>query len=133
MIVLDASALVDVVLGQATRDWVLEQLAGQRLAAPSHQPAEVVSALARLVRAQQLDPPAAHQALRDAAGLTQQLVSPTVSQQVRALQMQERVRVLDALYVVVAEDLEATLLTTDRRLARTSLPVPALAPPTDLR
>lgn len=128
MIVLDASALVDVVIGQPTRSWVLDHLRGRRVVAPSHQPAEVLSAVARLVRAGALTPDGAVGALRDAAGLHQDLVAPTAEHLTRAVQMQERVRVLDALYVVVAQDRDADLVTTDRRLARSDLPVTVLAP-----
>jgi len=36
VIVLDASALVDVVLDQAASSWVLDQLAGEEVCAPAH-------------------------------------------------------------------------------------------------
>ena len=39
MIVLDASALVDVLVDQPAASWILEQVSGQRVSAPSHQPA----------------------------------------------------------------------------------------------
>jgi len=42
VIVLDAAAIVDVVLDQATAPWVLDQLVGQEAVAPAHQPAEVL-------------------------------------------------------------------------------------------
>lgn len=129
MIVLDASALVDVVIGQPTRAWVLDRLRGQELVAPSHQPAEVLSAVARLVRGGALTPGAGQEALRDVAGLSQELVPPAPGHLARALEMQDRVRVLAALYVVIAQDRDAPLLTTDRRLARSDLSVQLLAPP----
>jgi predicted nucleic acid-binding protein len=131
MIVLDAAALVDVVIGQPIRPWVLDRLRDEALVAPAHQPAEVVSAIARLVRAGDLDEQAARGALRDAAGLAQELLPPSPGHLVRALEMQDRVRVLDALYVVLAQDLDAAILTTDRRLGRADLPVPVLTPPDD--
>ena len=37
MIVLDASALVDVVIDQPTKAWVLEQLEASPVCAPAHQ------------------------------------------------------------------------------------------------
>ena len=128
MIVLDASALVDVVVGQPTRSWVLEQLRGQQVLAPAHQPAEVVSAVARLVRAEALTAADGQAALRDAEGLLQQLVLPAPGHLARALAMQDRVRVLDALYVVVAQDHGAALVTTDARLARSIDVVEVRAP-----
>ena len=118
MIVLDASALVDAVIGQPTRGWVLEQVRGQQVVAPAHQPAEVVSAIARLVRSGALTSHDGHAAVRDADALAQELVLPAPGHLARALDMQDRVRVLDALYVVVAQDREVALVTTDRRLAR---------------
>ena len=56
MIALDASALVDAVLDQPAGEWVLEQIAGEEVAAPAHQSAEVLSALSRLVRAGEIEP-----------------------------------------------------------------------------
>lgn len=128
MMVLDASALVDVVIGQPTRSWVLDHVRGKQVAAPSHQPAEVLSAVARLARAGALTPDGAVGAVRDAAALHQELVMPTAEHLTRAVQM-DRVRVLDALDVVLAQDRGADLVTTDRRLARADLPVTVIAPP----
>lgn len=129
MIVLDASALVDVLIDQPAKPWILDQLRGRQIVAPAHQPAEVLSALARLVRSGTLAGQAAVDALREASMLQQELVPPTSGQLVRALELQDRRGLLDALYVVLAQDREAVLLTTDRRLSRGELPVPALAPP----
>ena len=129
MMVLDASALVELVIGQPTRSWVLDHVRGKQVAAPSHQPAEVLSAVARLARAGALTPDGAVGAVRDAAVLHQELVMPTAEHLTRAVQMQDRVRVLDALYVVLAQDRGADLVTTDRRLARADLPVTVIAPP----
>ncbi len=128
MIVLDASALVDVVIDQPAKGWVLDHIAGEPLIAPAHQPAEVLSALARLVRADVLTHAAADEALREARQLHQDLVEPTADQLTAALALQERVRVLDGLYVVLAQDHDATLLTTDLRLANAEPGVPLLAP-----
>jgi predicted nucleic acid-binding protein len=128
MIVLDASALVDVVLDRPAKSWVLERLSGEAVAAPAHQPAEVLSALARLLRAGAIDAPTAQAAMGDAASLQQDLRLPSGPQLRRALELHERFRVLDALYVVLAQDLEATLVTTDVRLARAGLPVAVTHP-----
>lgn len=131
MIVLDASALVDVVVDQPTKAWVLDNLQGQTLLAPAHQMAEVVSALARLVRAGAIDTADAEAAVQEAHGLVQEVCPTTSDQVLRALRMQDRVRVLDGLYVALAQDRGATLLTTDRRLARADLPITVLAPASD--
>ncbi len=128
MIVLDASALVDVVIDQPTKPWVLEQLAAASVCAPSHQMAEVLSALARLVRAGELELSSARDALREAKGLQQEFIEPTEDHLVRALAMQDRVRVLDGLYVVLAQDRGAVVVSTDQRLAREQLPVEVRVP-----
>jgi predicted nucleic acid-binding protein len=130
MIVLDASALVDVVLDQPAKPWVLEQLTGTEVCAPAHQLAEVLSALARLVRAGTIESAAANGALAEAHSLHQELVAPTVDHLRRALDLQDRVRVLDGLYVVLAQDRRAALVTTDRRLGRGRLAIDVRVPPT---
>lgn len=128
MIVLDAAAVVDVLLGQRDTDWVLDQLQDQEVYAPAHQPAEVLSAIARLQRAGHLSSTQATDAVADAAALEQHLVAPTPAHLRRALELQERVRVLDGLYVALAEELECPVVTTDRRLAGSSPPCEVRAP-----
>ena len=128
MIVLDASALIDVLLDRPAAPWVLDQLEGVAISAPAHRSAEVLCALARLVRAEVIDADTAHDAIADAAGLQQELHVPTRAQLARALDLQGRVRVLDAMEVVLAQDLDATLVTTDGRLARAGLPVEVAHP-----
>jgi predicted nucleic acid-binding protein len=108
---------VDTVLDQTPKPWVLGQLAGQEVIAPAHQPAEVLSALARLARAGTVGAPEVLDALREAAALPQTLVTPSIAHLERALNLQDRVRVLDGLYVALAEELGCALVTTDRRLA----------------
>jgi predicted nucleic acid-binding protein len=121
VIVLDASALVDVVADRPARDAVLGHL-GQRLLAPGHQLAEVSSALVGLVRAGDLDDAAARRALTDAATLTQHVVPIDEQLLHRAYALRESIRVLDALYVALAERNGCPLLTTDGRLARANPP-----------
>lgn len=122
MIVLDASALVDIVLDQPPASWVLEQLADTEIRSPSHQPAEVLSALARLVRAGEIGTGEASDALQEAASLPQHLVPPTPAHLQRAFGLRDRIRVLDGLYVALAEDLGCPLVTTDTRLAKSTAP-----------
>lgn len=131
MIVLDASALVDAVLDQHTKPWVVQQLRGETITAPAHQPAEVLTALSRLVRAGELPAAAARDALDEAAALEQELVPATAAHLLRAFDLQDRMRVLDGLYVALAEERGVPLVTTDRRLARSDPPVPVIAPPDD--
>jgi predicted nucleic acid-binding protein len=108
VIVLDAAALVDVVLDQPAKPWVLEHLESSPIVASAHQLAEVLSALARLVRAGTITHAVAADALAEAKGRQQDVVVPTSSHLARALDLQERVHVLNALYVVLAQDQDAS-------------------------
>lgn len=130
MIVLDASALVDIVLEQPAKGWALDQLDHEQVVAPAHQLAEVLSAIARHQRAGDVSQTTANDALAEAGELPQQLIQPTGDHLLRALAMQDRIRVLDALYIVVAQDHDAPLVTTDRRLARANPPIKVMSPPT---
>jgi predicted nucleic acid-binding protein len=115
MIVLDASALVDVVTEHRNALAVVEHLE-QPLIAPGHQQAEVLSAIARLVRADELSAEEARQALITVSDLEQEVVMASGRHLQRALELQDRIRVLDGLYVALAEQLGVPLLTTDARL-----------------
>jgi predicted nucleic acid-binding protein len=128
VIVVDASALLDALLDGPNTAWVLGWFAQERLCAPAHQPAEVLSATGRLVRAGELTAPTAAALLQDLAELEQDPVLPSSIHLRVALELQDRVRVLDGLYVALAEERRAPLLTTDRRLAGAQLPVQVLAP-----
>lgn len=130
MIVLDASALIDAVLDQSGAQWVLDQIADDEVSAPAHQPAEVVSALARLVRSAQLGPELARDALDEAMALPRRFVPPTGAHLRRAFALRERIRVVDGLYVVLADELDCALVTTDRRLATADAPCEVRLPPT---
>jgi predicted nucleic acid-binding protein len=121
VIVLDAAALVDVVVDQPPKELVLGHL-DQPIVAPAHQLAEVLSALARLVRAGSLTSDAASAALDEAAALEQELVTPAPAHLRRALELQATIRALDGLYVALAEERRCPLLTTDGRLARAKPP-----------
>lgn len=121
MIVLDASALLDIVTDQPAKDSALDHLE-QQIVAPAHQLAEVLSALARLVRAETITTEIAREALAEAAALEQEHVVPEEAQLRRALDLQDNLRVLDGLYVALAEERHCALLTTDQRLAHAKPP-----------
>jgi predicted nucleic acid-binding protein len=121
VIVVDASALVDVVTEHRNALTVVDHL-DQPLVTTGHQQAEVLSAIARLVRAGDLTSAEGRQALADAAGVEQDIVAATPRHLLRALELQDRIRVLDGLYVAVAEQLGAPLLTTDARLVGSDPP-----------
>ncbi len=121
MIVLDASALVDVVIDQPWRDRVLDHL-DQEVLAPAHQPAEVLSALGRLARAGTISQDDVLRGLDALTGLAQELVVAGSRDLRRAFELAERIRLLDGLYVALAEARGCPLLTTDRRLAASRPP-----------
>lgn len=128
MIVLDAAALVDVVLDQEHKEWVLEQLGGEEICAPAHQPAETLSAIARFQRAGDISSDVAREALLEADSLVQELVVATSVHVLRAFGLQDRIRVLDGLYVALAEERGCALMTTDTRLVRAQPPCEIRAP-----
>lgn len=121
MIVIDASAVVDVVVGNDNRLAVLDQL-GDRLCAPAHQPAQVLSALAHLMRAGDLSDTNAFVALEAVDRIDQELVIPTADHLRAALNLRKRIRVVDGLYVALAAERGCPLLTSDARLARAKPP-----------
>lgn len=127
MIVLDASALVDVVAARPDRDFVLDHLDGPILA-PGHQLAEVGSAITRLLRAGEIDVATAEYALGEAAALDQQTIPVDATQLSRAFALRESIRITDALYVDLAQSNGCPLLTTDSRLARSAPPCRILCP-----
>ena len=128
MIVLDASALVDVLVGTARAVWVLDRLEGQVVLAPAHQPAEVLSATGRLARAGTLTAEEWQASLVELDGFAQQLVMPTLAHLQQARLLAGTIRLLDGLYVVLAQERRCALLTTDLRLARGAPPCEVVAP-----
>ncbi len=129
MIVLDAAAVVDVLVDRPHAGWVLERVDGADVCAPGHQPAEVLSALSRLRRAGYLDDRGLAGALAEYAALPQDLVEITAAHLRRATDLSERIRVLDGLYVAVAEERSCAIVTTDRRLGRSQAPCEVVVAP----
>ena len=114
MVVIDASVLVDALLvaGPARI-----RLASDNLQAPELIDAELLSVLRRLVLADKLQEAHALQALAAAnrLGLRRH---PSRSLWPRAWELRSNLSAYDALYVALAEQLDAPLLTADARLAR---------------
>ena len=118
MIVADASVIVDVVVGSEHREPALEALGGGgRVAAPELMPVEVVSAISRMARAGVLSDDRASTAVRTLGDLPVQLFRHEGLVD-RAFSLSTRFTVYDAVYVALAEVLDATLVTRDARLAR---------------
>ncbi|MCE2838954.1 MAG: type II toxin-antitoxin system VapC family toxin [Cyanobium sp. 49614_E6] len=114
MVVIDASVLVDALLvaGPAR-----ERLASNNLQAPELIDAELLSVLRRLVLADKLPEGHALQALAIAQRLGLRR-HPSRCLWPRAWELRTNLSAYDALYVALAERLNAPLLTADARLAR---------------
>ncbi|WP_411868832.1 type II toxin-antitoxin system VapC family toxin [Vulcanococcus limneticus] len=114
MVVVDASVLVNaLLLDGASR----ARLADANLQAPDLIDAELLSVLRRLVLADQLPEQHALQALSTAQQLGLRRHSSR-SHWSRAWELRTNLSAYDALYVALAEQLDATLLTADSRAAR---------------
>ena len=118
-VVVDASALVDLLSDAASATAVRERLQGTVLNAPAHLDAEVLSALGRMYRAGELPAVKVDAALER---LTAMPVTrhPVADLLIGAWARRDDLRLVDALYVEVAARLHAPLLTLDGRLARAS-------------
>ena len=114
-LVVDASALVDLLLANELGQAVGRRVAGHHLHAPAHVDAEVLSALGRLHRAGDLDADDVETklALLTSAPITRHAINDLL---LGAWARRHRLRLADALYVELATMLGCHLVTTDRRL-----------------
>ena len=115
----DASAMVEALVGTRLGAATRARLRGCELHAPAHLDAEVLSALGRLHRAGELDATSVSSALSELA------VAPIVRHHLAGLlagawSARDQFRLVDALYVELSSSLAAALVTTDRRLARST-------------
>ena len=112
---MDASALVDLLLGGDLGERIRARLAGQVLHAPAHMDAECLSALGRLHRAGSLSADDVSRALDMlvAAPITRHPIDALLA---GAWGRRDNLRLADALYVEVADWLSVPLVTTDARL-----------------
>jgi predicted nucleic acid-binding protein len=118
-LIVDASAMVDLLVGSPQSGLIQQRLRGYELHVPAHFDAEVFSALGRLQRA---------------GGLTARQVAPRISRLAAApferhllpplldgaWKRRHNLRLVDALYVELAVHLEAPIITTDAGLASAS-------------
>jgi len=122
MLVVDASCLFEVVSGGAGSDEVRHALAGDTdHAAPHVIDAEVFGVIRRHHAEGRLDATAARQAVADLRDWPGQRYGHQLLL-ARAWELRRSVRGTDAMYVALAEALQATLVTADRRLARAAGP-----------
>ncbi|GAA5167336.1 type II toxin-antitoxin system VapC family toxin [Ornithinimicrobium tianjinense] len=132
MLVVDASVLAVALLDDGPDgDHLRARLRGEDLAAPSLIDLEVVSVWRGLARSGQLDARRLAFALDDLRALPLQRVDHRALL-MRCWELRENLTVYDASYVALAEALQATLLTGDRRIARApgpTCPIEVVKPP----
>lgn len=115
MIVVEASAIVDALVEDPPNVALLEVLAAEDLHAPTLLDFEVASALRGHRLAGLLDESRLREALDDFASLTIQRHGMT-SMLGHVLDLRDNFTVYDAAYVVLAQALDAPLVTTDDKL-----------------
>ena len=121
MLVVDASVLVVALADDGPDgDHARTRLRGERLAAPDIVDLEVASVLRRLMRGEK-DARRAQLALTDLAELPL-LRATHLPLLARCWELRDNLTIYDAAYVALAEALQATLITGDRRLTRASGP-----------
>ena len=114
-VVADASALVDLLLGNDLGNAVQRRIFGHALHAPAHVDAEVLCALGRLQRARTIGADSVETMLRHLADAPIQR-HPVTSLLLGAWGRRHQLRLADALYVELAISLGLPLVTTDGRL-----------------
>lgn len=115
-LVVDASAMVDALAGTALGPAVTARLRDQTLHAPAHFDAEVLSALGRLQRADTLSVRQVRTRLErlQSAPIQRHLLAPLLN---GAWRRRHNLRLVDALYAQLADDLGVALVTTDAGLS----------------
>lgn len=121
MIVLDASAMVEALLGTEVGAGVAKILRSNDVAlhAPHLLDVEVLHVLRRAARTGDIDEARGARAMADLAELGIVRHAP-IDLWPRAWALRDNLSAYDAMYVALAEALDAPLLTTDRRLAGAS-------------
>ncbi len=114
-VVADASALVDLLLGNDLGNAVQRRISGHALHAPAHVDADVLSALGWLQRAGTIEAHAVETMLHHLADAPIQR-HPVTTLILGAWGRRHQLRLADALYVELALSLGLPLVTTDGRL-----------------
>jgi predicted nucleic acid-binding protein len=121
-IVLDASAVIRAVVGLQpdARRWLERGLHDAALTWPAHLYVEVAHPLTRLVRGGRIDAVRAIAAFSEVRGLPARVSPPRAIGAAIPIALERELSVYDAAYVVLAEGLDAPLVTADRRLAEST-------------
>ncbi|PRB07046.1 type II toxin-antitoxin system VapC family toxin [Microbacterium sp. MYb64] len=117
MIVVDASAVVELLVDHGTAPPLLDRLVSETLIAPDVLPVETASALRGLHLGGHLDSHDLDVACNDLLRLPIDL-HPTLPMIPRVLALRSNFSTYDASYVALAEAFRCPLLTLDRRLAK---------------
>lgn len=117
--IVDASAMVDLLVGSPLASAIQNRLRDHELHAPAHFDAEVLSALGRLHRGGHLTARQVSTRIQRvaAAPIQRHLLAPLLTS---AWKLRRNLRLVDAVYVELANQLEAPILTTDAGLAAAS-------------
>ena len=121
-LVLDASAMVDLLIASPQAIPVRDRIRGHAIHVPAHFDAEVLSALGRLERASQLTAREAEERVRSLADASFER-HPCAALVLGAWTRRANVRLVDALYLEVGSRLGLPVVSTDARLAATDATV----------
>lgn len=118
-LVVDASAMVDYLVASPLAQRVATRLEDAEVNVPAHFDAEVLSALGRLQRGGDLSELEVQErvALTAQAPFHRHLLAPLLE---GAWALHHNVRLVDALYIELASQLDATIITTDSGMASAS-------------
>lgn len=116
MIVVDASALIELLLGGSNAAAIKTRMSGERLHAPHLVDVEVIQVIRRLEMHGTISAARGRDALTDHAGMMIRRY-PHVWLMAAAWRLRNNITAYDAMYVALAETLGAPLLTHDGRLA----------------
>jgi predicted nucleic acid-binding protein len=115
-LVLDASAMVTLLVGGTSAHQVSRRIVGSAVHVPAHFDAEVLSALGRLHRASEIDARDVDRSLDAVASapFERHPLGPLLG---AAWSRRSNVRLVDALYIALAVELGVPIVTLDRGLA----------------
>jgi len=116
-LVFDASAWIDLLLGEAASDRIADRIEQNILHAPAHVDLELLSAFGRIERSGQLTSAAVDMRLRAAESVVIQRHA-LEGLSAGAWRRRQSLRISDAFYVELADQLDVPLITTDLRLAQ---------------
>lgn len=118
-LVIDASAMVDYLVDSPLAAGVDDRIRDSEVLVPAHFDAEVLSALGRLQRGGELSEAQvrARVALTAQAPFHRHLLAPLLE---GAWARHNNVRLVDALYIELASQLDATIITTDSGMSAAS-------------